>query len=336
MLRHGIGRGTRTRPSTGAQSVTAIYVATTGNNANNGTIGSPKATLAGAAAIAQPGNHIVVRAGTYTTTQSFTASGTEGNPITIRPMDGETVIFDGASTAADTTLIFIEGSYVVFTGFTVRNAKRTGVTLWSTESSQVLANTIHGCTRAGIFVGTDTVGLSNNNVVANNRVYDCVRENVAKNWSSGWAQSIGFAVSDWADIHDNTVYQNYGEGIGCQSCLNASIYDNVVYDCFSVCIYLDNAQNAWCRFNIAYNTGNTEYYRTTVGAARGVMIANEFVERELPSSGITVTSNSIVASVPVFYGEFEANTGLSNSTIEPNFYYDDVADYEASNGPIPT
>lgn len=336
MLRHGIGRGVRSRPSLSAPSITAIYVATTGNNANPGTLASPVASLAGAAALAQPGNHVVVRAGTYTATQYFDASGTAGEKITIRPYDGETVIFDGASTAANSTLITIEADHVVFQGFTVRNAKRTGISLWETQNCIVLGNTVHGCTRAGIFVGGNVIGASIGNVIDGNRVYDCVRENIAKNWASGWAQSIGLAQSDYPAIRNNTVYGNYGEGIGIQACLDAMVHDNVVYDCFSVNYYLDNAQNAWVRFNLSYNTGNSEYYRSGIGAARGCIIANEYVDRPLPSSGITVTANDIVASsANVFYGEFEANTGLSNSTIEPNTYYTTIAGYEAVHGTIP-
>lgn len=52
----------------GYLQVRTIYVATTGNDSNSGTLASPKLTLTGAMLVAMPGDTIVVRDGTYTGT----------------------------------------------------------------------------------------------------------------------------------------------------------------------------------------------------------------------------------------------------------------------------
>lgn len=84
-------------PALGAPN--AIYVATTGNNSNPGTFGSPKATLQGAHDIAVAGDTIYMRGGTYNMSAccQITRDGTSGNPIKVFPYATETVILDGTN-----------------------------------------------------------------------------------------------------------------------------------------------------------------------------------------------------------------------------------------------
>ncbi|TAG99978.1 MAG: DUF1565 domain-containing protein [Sphingobacteriales bacterium] len=76
---------------------TTYYVATNGNNSNNGTsLSTPFLTIQKAASIAVAGDVINVRAGTYRETVIPAGSGTAGNPITYQPYNNETVIISGA------------------------------------------------------------------------------------------------------------------------------------------------------------------------------------------------------------------------------------------------
>jgi hypothetical protein len=124
------------------------------------------------------------------------------------------------------------------------------------------------------------------------------------------------------------VYENYGEGIGMQSTLNAQILNNNTHDNYSVNIYLDNAQGAQVHTNRVYNTGNTSYYRSSA-PAYCVRLANEFVDRPLPSQDIVVTNNIIggtsgPTNEPIGYSTFGANTGMVNCTLTPNQIYADA------------
>lgn len=77
----------------------AIFVATNGSNSNNGTIGSPKATLAGAISAASSGDTIVIREGEY---REYAGS-ISGKTLTIQNYPGETVWFDGTDIETDWT-----------------------------------------------------------------------------------------------------------------------------------------------------------------------------------------------------------------------------------------
>jgi hypothetical protein len=75
-----------------------LFVAPNGNdNNNNGTIGSPLATLARAVALATPGTTIALRAGTYApaTNIRIMKDGTAAAPYTITAYNGEKAILDG-------------------------------------------------------------------------------------------------------------------------------------------------------------------------------------------------------------------------------------------------
>lgn len=355
MLKHGIGRGRRgmKAPAAGggtdiiavtpasltitggnatySNGLPTIFVAPTGNDGNDGSAASPKLTLNGAAGAVAAGGVVAVRGGTYTGTQSFWASGTTTDPIRIRAMQNETPIFDGTGTPADTSLVDISGSDVIFEGFTVRNATRTGIQMWETKRNTIRACTVHTCTKGGIWIGGGTAGASADNVVEYCEAYNCVRENVGGAMGSGgWAVAIALANSDGSIIRHSYARESWGEGLGILSSIGAQIVRCQVKDVFSVGIYLDNAQSALCQQNLYWNTGDATYYRSGA-AAHGCVIANEFTTRQLPSDGLTVNHNTLVASpTNVFYSTFGANTGLINSTITPNTYYASLAAYQAA------
>jgi hypothetical protein len=72
-------------------------VATTGNDANPGTLAAPLATIQRAITLATPGTTISVRGGTYplTTNIQVTKSGTAAAPYTLTAYNGERVVIDG-------------------------------------------------------------------------------------------------------------------------------------------------------------------------------------------------------------------------------------------------
>lgn len=74
----------------------AKYVATTGSDANTGTFDSPFRTIQKAASVAQPGDTIYIRGGTYRETIVPTNSGTADKPITFKAYNNEKVTISGA------------------------------------------------------------------------------------------------------------------------------------------------------------------------------------------------------------------------------------------------
>ncbi|MBB4040789.1 nitrous oxidase accessory protein NosD, partial [Microvirga flocculans] len=312
-----------------------FYVSTTGSDSNAGTSTSPVKTITKAAQLAQPGDTVLVHGGVYNGTVNISKNGTASAPITFKPVSGEHVIIDGSQTASGSNLVTITGDYVTFQGFEVRNAKRAGITLWDTHDTKVLDNNVHDSFRAAIWAGGSAVGNSYNNLIEGNEVWHNVLENSSRTWSGGWAQGISLDKSDGSIIRNNNVYDNYGEGIGAMFTKGAKISGNTVYDSYSVGIYLDNAQDAVVQYNMVSHTYDTNFYRNGKPAT-GIEIANEFGDRQLPSSGLVITNNVLGGVGTVHYSTYGANTGLINSTIAPNTVSSNPVTRPTTSTPTPT
>jgi hypothetical protein len=75
----------------------ALYVAPNGNDANPGTLSQPLRTVQRAVDLAQPGNTILLRGGTYAPSSNIQLlkNGTTSQPITLSNYNGERAIIDG-------------------------------------------------------------------------------------------------------------------------------------------------------------------------------------------------------------------------------------------------
>lgn len=106
-----------------------IYLATTGNNSNSGTISSPKKTLEGAWAVVSAGDTIYLRGGThaYDDMQYLQSkNGTAGNRINIWGYPGETAIITRSASYAvvngvNQDLIYVEGNYLYWKDLEIAN-----------------------------------------------------------------------------------------------------------------------------------------------------------------------------------------------------------------------
>jgi hypothetical protein len=80
-----------------AHAATTLVVATTGNDTAPGTVDRPLKTIQKAVDLAQPGDVIAIRGGTYapTTNIKIMKSGTASSPITMTNYSGERVVIDG-------------------------------------------------------------------------------------------------------------------------------------------------------------------------------------------------------------------------------------------------
>lgn len=302
---------------TEALGAATLYVSTSGSDSNPGTISLPFRSISKAAQVAKPGSKVIVLAGLYKEVVQIPVGGTAGLPITFEPARGAQVIIDGSASPPNTSLVQINASYIGFKGFTIRNSTRTGIAAWGTHHVNITDNKVHGSRRAGIWVGHTNAGQSYNNLIARNEVWDNCLENKSLTWESGWPQAIGLHASDRTIVRKNRVYRNYCEGIGIQSTNNASILGNTVSDSFSVNIYLDNAPGSTVQNNRIYHTYDMNFYRYGK-PARGIQIANEYTEIELPSKNINVRHNVLAGVGEVTYGNYQRASGLTDSVIGPN------------------
>jgi hypothetical protein len=78
------------------QLLSTYYVSTAGADTNAGSLASPFRTIQRAAGIAQPGDTVLIRGGTYRETVVPANSGAAGAPITFSAYNGEQVVVSGA------------------------------------------------------------------------------------------------------------------------------------------------------------------------------------------------------------------------------------------------
>lgn len=112
------------KPSAGG--VNTYYVATSGRDANAGTIQAPWRSINSALSKAIPGDSVIVRAGTYYEKVIFPKSGIANQLITLKAYRGEKVLIDGTGlsiTGKEALVTIRKVNYIVFEGFDVCNYK---------------------------------------------------------------------------------------------------------------------------------------------------------------------------------------------------------------------
>lgn len=82
------------------EAQTTIYVATNGDDSNDGTVDNPYKTLSKAVSEMSAGTTCIIREGVYREVLDVSASGTSSNPITIKAADGEKVEIRATNTVS--------------------------------------------------------------------------------------------------------------------------------------------------------------------------------------------------------------------------------------------
>jgi parallel beta-helix repeat protein len=308
--------------SASAQAAT-YYVATNGNDGASGSQAAPFRTLTKAAGIVRAGDVVNVRGGVYKESVQITAKGTAASRILFQSNPGETAIFDGTGTSRSTNVITLyKSSYVDLSGFEVRNAGQIGICSWGSNNVRIVNNTVHHSFRNGIYVGWDAFGVSSDNVVDGNTVYNNVLENANRAFpNGGWATGVSMNYTDRGRVTNNRIYENDGEGIVTILSKYTLIEGNELSDNFSVGIYVDNSRFVKVNANLMYSTGNSRYYRIGYPAS-GMATANEYYDDALPSSDNTFTNNIVINSRwGFFYGAYDAGGGLKNAVVANNTFY---------------
>ncbi|HYO76002.1 MAG TPA: right-handed parallel beta-helix repeat-containing protein, partial [Thermoanaerobaculia bacterium] len=307
----------------GTASAKELFVATSGNDANLGTIAAPFATIKKASSLALPGDVISVRGGVYYGPAGVMAKGTAAARITVRSYPGETAVIDGTNMAAGSDLFSLyKAEYIDVVGFEVRNSKRIGINVYESKNIRVRDNHIHHSHRHAVYVGGATTGISADIYIDGNDIHDNVLENQNLTMvDGGWAGAVCLSQTTRGGITNNRVYRNYGEGMGSGLSTNVNIEGNVVSDNYSGYIYIDNGQHMTVNRNLLYNTGDTRFYRLGKPAP-GIGIANEAIAESMPSSDIVVTNNIVIGTRwGFYYGAFENGGGLKNVTVANNTFY---------------
>lgn len=216
-----------------------FYVATNGNDAANGAGTTPWATLQHAVDNINPGDTIVVRAGTYAGFR-IEESGAAGAFKYIQPaVNAKVVINTPGAANRHNSNIEVENfdstvSYWRIRGLEVINAPRAGIDLRGTSFVQVMDCYVHDNTVWGIFTGfSDNTTITRNTVtnskqqhgiyLSNSGDNAIVTDNIVANNQQCGIQLNG-DVSQGGDglMSNNLIARNklYGNGAGGGSALN--------------------------------------------------------------------------------------------------------------------
>lgn len=158
---------------------------------------------------------------------------------------------------------------------------RDGIKIRPSENVLIQDNWVETVTGTGIYlIGPYGGSKRHKNIrILHNTVTDAARVNMGKPdpdcIGGKWPSALNASRVDYVTLLDNTVYNNYGEGIALNHATQGTVRRNHAHDNFGVNIYLNNAAHMLVDRNDAINNPDlTAYYRCRAPAT-GISMANE-------------------------------------------------------------
>ncbi|HYH09399.1 MAG TPA: right-handed parallel beta-helix repeat-containing protein [Thermoanaerobaculia bacterium] len=298
------------------------YVATNGNDANNGTQSAPLLTIGEAVDRVAAGDTVYVASGTYNEAVYIAdKAGQSGSIIRFAGYGTTLPVIDAAGKSASAAVGIARSSYILFENFEVKNGAM-GIYVRDSHHVEIRDNQVHDCTSNGIYAATASAsafGTTNNVTIAENSVYHCVLSNL-NGAAQDWAQGISALRATDVKIVDNYVYENWGEGIDYILSDNGLISGNKVWDNWTANVYLDNAQGTVVDKNFI-SCANSTYYRDGAPAA-GIATANEEYDVPNPLDELTISNNVVTRCESGFYyRDSEDGGGLHDTVVAHNVFY---------------
>jgi hypothetical protein len=199
---------------------TTYYVAKTGNDGNPGTLASPFLTIVRASLAAHPGDVVIVRDGTYTSTAKYMnmlmCSGTPGNYITFQSENKYGAVLDGINVSGYCFSLAYGASYLKFIDFEIKNF------LWfafDINHADYISSyiTIQGCKIRDIGRVEDTgnygksgiyIGQKNHHItIDKNLLYNIGRTGPSTYWLN--KDHAIYMADPYPDISANASHHNY-------------------------------------------------------------------------------------------------------------------------------
>jgi parallel beta-helix repeat protein len=276
-----------------------FYVATNGNDNNNGAGTTPWATLQHAVDNINAGDTIVVRAGTYAGFR-IEESGTATGYKTIKSaVNAKVVINAPGSENRHNSNIEVENfdetvGYWRIRGLEVTNAPLAGIDLRDADFIQVMDCYVHDNTRWGIFTGfADNIVITRNTVTGSKVEHGIYMSNsgdnasitdniVANNYECGIQFNADISQGGDGIMSNNLIARNivYGNGAGGGSALN---FDGLV--------------NSRVVANLLYNNkaGGIVLYRgdAAVGSSGNLVVNNTIDMPATARWAVNINTNSI-------------------------------------------
>ncbi|MEH3144365.1 MAG: right-handed parallel beta-helix repeat-containing protein [Methylobacterium frigidaeris] len=289
--------------------MTVYYVSPNGSNSDSGTIDQPFASLQHAHDLAQPGDEILLRGGTYRLSDGIrlTNDGTSSEPITVRNYDGEVPVLDGSAMTSDSAT----GGYVLdlsgvawntVSGLQVTGGPEGGLIIHDNSHDNVIEQldvSHNGRLSEWEGKGISLFDTSYNNLLLNNDSHD--------NRDLNLDNADGFQISTSGAgnvLRGNRAYNNSDDGFDLFNVFDGTDAGSVVLD-----------QN-WA-FHNGYADGDEP-----AGDGNGFKLGGQRAGSGGTSGGHTVTNN-------IAYGNrgsgFDENEATDPLTLTNNTAYDNAS-----------
>ncbi|WP_245844868.1 choice-of-anchor Q domain-containing protein [Noviherbaspirillum humi] len=291
-----------TRDTTAVDSPADIFVATSGSDANSGTLAAPFKTISKASTVAVPGTTVHVAPGEYEGSFKTSASGTGAARIRYIADIPSSVKIVPPENSTDRSAWINEGDYVDIEGFEIDGTNFRGGLAWTSgiylpgSFSAVKNNRIHDiatdptlCTNdGGAAVVTDHYYFGTNNDVVGNVIHH-----------------IGSVGCDF--IH------------GVYAGTSGMVANNLVYQIGYAAIHL------WHDATSIVITNNTVFASTY-----GILVGGgDFYHSDAPADNIHVSNNIVMDNV---FGIKETGfTGIHNTYVNNLLYMNSGLDWELQN-----
>ncbi|OSY87832.1 hypothetical protein WH52_10440 [Tenacibaculum holothuriorum] len=321
-------------------SQTNYYVATNGNNNNNGSINQPWKTIQYGMDRLSPGDILNIRQGNYNEKLQVNKSGNSNNVITIKAYNSENVVVNGDSFNDKKSLFrsYNKGNFTVegihFTNcyssdglgaifvdgygenITINNCKFSNIAISRNKNASVNNSTNQPVIS---FIGNSSQQSLKNIKVTNSEIFDC---------RPGYSECLTITGnSDGFEFSNNKVYNNTNIGIDVIGNYNDSSNSN-----------LDQARNGVIKNNLCYN--NNSPYASAAGiyvdGGKNVTIENNILHHndygaeigceESGSASNIIFRNNVVyknKDAGIALGGYNASTGgkVTNSKVINNTFY---------------
>ncbi|WP_075602099.1 T9SS type A sorting domain-containing protein [Saccharicrinis aurantiacus] len=319
-------------------NATNYYVATWGNDSNNGSEGKPWKTIQKAANTAKAGDQIYIKKGSYYNNVVIKNSGTSSNWIIFKAYPGheKQVVLNNAY------FIISKKSYIAISGIKVQNGKHGFYIEGPSEHIEITNNHTYNTFASGIIVWGVAYGQNpgNYNNIRNVKIKN---NKVQKACNGGWNECItiangvvGFEVTG-NEIYDGGNPINGGEGIDIkEGAKNGIIAYNNIHNLSRRGIYLD----AGGLLNFAKPTiSNIKVYnnisRNNVGAGMAIM-----TEGNGDVYGISIYNNLFYSNTEdgIMYYKHPAGSGkiynisCNNNTMYKNGRYGILVNFSGAWG----
>jgi len=225
---------------------------------------------------ALPGDTILLKAGIYSSIPYNLKSGEKGKLITIKAIDGDSVMFIGNKETSNCIFELNEISYISIEGpFELKDAF-CGIKAMDVSNIIISGVTIHDTQQHAIVISGE------NNGISNNEIFNCVLENkkLSKNITYGWSKCVEIRgkhnnsyFSNDILLNNNYIHDTWGEGLYFQKCDSCSSVGNNITNAFSMNIYIDKSKNIIINRNIL--RVNSDEHDSHLGNACGIGLSSE-------------------------------------------------------------